>query len=123
MAWLRANTAGSAVFATNRIHSGTALEGYSYVYSALSGRACFAEAVKAGVSNNTLPGEEVARRVAVLYGELFAGLPANEVQAACEREGIAYLVYSRLAADTWAEPQGLPVVFENNDVVIYSVAG
>ncbi len=122
MEWLCQNSPEDAVFATNRIHSGRAEEGYSFVYSALARRAAFAEAVKTGVCNNGLPEEEINRRIATV-NFLFGGATAREIKTTCLQEGISYLVFAHGAAGAWVMPAGLPVVFTNTDVTIYYTGG
>lgn len=120
MLWLHDNTTPEDVFATNRIHSGTTLEGYSFVYSALSGRTCYVEAPKPNVTNNSLAQSEVDRRVAVV-NNLFGGTDSAAIQSLCQVENITYLVYSNRAAGEWQPPSAFTPVFENQDVMIYKI--
>lgn len=118
MAWLAAHSGPQEVFATNRVHSGKAEEGFSFIYTGLSGRACYLETFKYAASNTGAPAQEVWRRVDVVY-ELFSGPSADRAQALCAAEGIGWLAYSRVAYGAWAPPDGLTPAFDNGDVAIY----
>ena len=58
MRWLAQYAAEGELFATNRIHTGTAAEGLSNVYSGLSGVPAYMESFKYAVSNMGVPTEE-----------------------------------------------------------------
>ena len=63
MEWVRQNVPETALLATNRTHTGQALEGLSKVHSGLSGRRFYMESFKYAKSNLGVPEEEAARRV------------------------------------------------------------
>lgn len=132
MAWFAEN---GGEFITNRIHTGRAREGLSNVYSGLSGRQGYMEGFKYAVSNMGVPIEEVLHRLDVL--ELVFGAETAQDVLRAVPPGVRYIVYSTRAAQAgWDvmegrdEPffagggaaEGLPLVFQNDDVSIYFVS-
>lgn len=120
---------GDAVFVTNRIHSGRALEGLSNVYTGLSGRQSWMEGFKYARSNLGVSLEEVLARLEAVRAALRADTAAG-VRAALPGNA-AVLVYSKTAAARgWdilegeapgAGPAQLPVLYENDDVILYDL--
>lgn len=136
MAWLAGNTPETALFATNRSHTGAALEGLSNVYSGLSGRRFYMESFKYARANLGVPDDEIARRIGAMKALFGPQVTPEGAAALCREAGIDYLVYSRAAARrAWditeqpaaglfaadAAPEGFALVFENDDVAVYQV--
>lgn len=136
MAWLAENTPETALLATNRSHTGLALEGLSNVYSGLSGRRFYMESFKYARTNLGVPEGEIARRVGAMKALFGADIAPKDAAALCRAEGIDYVVYSRQAARrAWditerpaagifageGAPEGFSLVFENDDVAVYRV--
>ena len=116
-------------FATNRIHTGRALEGLSNVYSGLSGCQGWFEGFKYAVSNLGMEPDDVSARLEALRAALLADTP--EELAAALPEEVTVLVYSTAAAEKgWdvlegrapgAGLAGLEVLYKNADVILYKV--
>ena len=136
MAWLAENTPETALLATNRAHTGVALEGLSNVYSGLSGRQFYMESFKYAHTNLGVSGEEISRRIDEMKALFGDAVTPEQAAALCRSAGIDYVVYSRWAArHTWditegpmggifagdAPPEGFALVFENDDVAVYEV--
>lgn len=120
LAWLREHCGEDEVFLTNRIHSGSALEGFSFIHTGLSGRSCYLETSKFAASNTGADGDEVVRRLHVIE-TVYGGADAQQWQALCRDEGIQWVVYLSYAAGDWICPQGAQPVFENECVTIFYV--
>ena len=136
MVWLAENTPETSLLATNRAHTGAALEGLSNVYSGLSGRQFYMESFKYAHTNLGVPGEEINRRIdemKTLFGD---AVTPEQAAALCRSAGIDHVVYSRWAArHAWditegpaggifagdTVPEGFALVFENDDVAVYEV--
>lgn len=118
-----------AWFATNRIHTGRALEGLSNVYTGLSGRTCWFEGFKYAMSNLGVGLPEVLGRLDAVQ-RAFSAPTAAQARDALPEE-VRALVYSKAAAAAGQDvlegaPAGegfrqLPVLYENDDVVIYQL--
>lgn len=136
MAWLGENTPAAALLATNRSHTGTAMEGISNVYSGLSGRRFYMESFKYAHANLGVPSEETTRRVEEMKTLFGDAVTSGQAAALCRSAGIDYVVYSRWAArHGWditegqkdgifagnTVPEGFALVFENEDAAIYEV--
>ena len=136
MAWLAENTPETSLLATNRSHTGLALEGLSNVYSGLSGRRFYMESFKYARTNLGVPEGEIARRVGAMKALFGADIAPKDAAALCRDAGIDYVVYSRQAARrAWditeqpaagifagdGAPDGFALVFENDDVAVYRV--
>lgn len=136
MEWVRQNVPETALLATNRTHTGQALEGLSNVYSGLSGRRFYMESFKYAKSNLGVPEEEAARRVDEMKALFGPETEAAEAAAFCREKGIDYVVYSAQAARYgWditeqtqpgifaggAAPDGFEAVYENSDVTVFKV--
>ena len=136
MEWVRQNVPETALLATNRTHTGQALEGLSNVYSGLSGRRFYMESFKYAKSNLGVPEEEAARRVDEMKALFGPETEAAEAAAFCREKGIDYVVYSAQAARYgWditeqtqpgifaggAVPGGFEAVYENSDVTVFKV--
>lgn len=137
MAWLAENTPGTALLATNRAHTGAALEGLSNVYSGLSGRQFYMESFKYAHTNLGVLDEEIIRRVGEMQALFGDTVTPEQAAGLCRDAGIDYVVYSRWAArHAWdvtegqtargifaqnAAPDGFALVFENDAVAVYAV--
>ena len=136
MEWVGQNVPETALLATNRTHTGQALEGLSNVYSGLSGRRFYMESFKYAKSNLGVPEEEAARRVDEMKALFGPETEAAEAAAFCREKGIDYVVYSAQAARYgWditeqtqpgifaggAAPGGFEAVYENSDVTVFKV--
>lgn len=136
MEWVRQNVPETALLATNRTHTGKALEGLSNVYSGLSGRRFYMESFKYARSNLGVPEEEIALRVDEMKALFGPGIEAREAAAFCREKGISHVVYSAQAARYgWditeqaqpgifggpSAPEGFETVYENGDVTIFKV--
>lgn len=136
MAWLAENTPADALCATNRAHTGKALEGLSNAYSGLSGRRFYMESFKYARTNLGVPEAELIRRVEEMQALFGDAISPAEAAALCREDGIDYVIYSRAAARrAWditehpaaglfaksAAPEGFALAFENHDVAIYRV--
>lgn len=119
MDWLARQPEG--LFATNRIHTGAALEGLSNVYSGLSGRGAYMESFKYAVSNMGVADSEVTARV-VWVETLFAQDTTYEQAAQmCRQAGVKYVVFREGAPGSEAAFVGLTPAFAAEGVRIYSI--
>ena len=133
MEWIQQNVPQDALLATNRTHTGKALEGLSNVYSGLCGRQFYMESFKYAKSNLGVPEEEIFQRVEEMKALFGPDMTAEQAAGFCREKGIDYIVYSRQAArygwDVTEQvqpcvfstdvPAGFEAVFENEDVVIF----
>lgn len=118
--WLRDHCGEDEVFLTNRIHSGSALESFSFIHTGISGRSCYLETSKLAASNTGADGDEILHRLQVI-GTVYGGADAQDWQQLCREEGIRWVVYLSYAAGDWICPQGAEPVFENECVTIFFV--
>lgn len=119
MRWLAGQPEG--LFATNRIHTGTALEGLSNVYSGLSGRGAYMESFKYAVSNMDVPESEVVARTAWVE-TLFSDDAAYEQAAQmCREAGVRYVVFREGAPGSEAAFAQQTPAFTSDDVRIYVI--
>lgn len=121
MRWLAQHAAEGELFATNRIHTGTAAEGLSNVYSGLSGVPAYMESFKYAVSNMGVPTEEVKDRLAVVERIFDPDTAAEEIAALCAEKGIRYLVYSPAFPGSESRFAGFEKVYDSARMRIYRV--
>ncbi len=123
MVWLHENAPETAMFATNRIHTGARMEGISNLYSGLSGRQGFMEGFQYAVTNMGVPESSVQERIAANAALFSAETPPEEVMRLCEEWGIQYLVYSEQMEGSESQLAALPLVFDSSTLRIYEVPG
>jgi hypothetical protein len=117
--WLKENTPADAVFATNRNNKlFDAAEGTFHFYTAASERRCYLESYRYALDYDRSY-DEIRRRLEKVSDQMFYHLSEDEAFALAKKEGIDYLVVSRLvpAAPAWAAQP----VYANEDVAIYAV--
>lgn len=120
-AWLAENLPEGALFATNRMHTGTALEGLSNVYSGLSGRGAYMESFKYAVSNMGAGAGDVESRYAEMETLFSAGTPPETVRALCDGRGIRCLLFCPLLPGDEAQLAAFPCVFDSTYCRIYQI--
>ncbi len=120
-AWLRAHTdPQTALFATNRIHTGRAAEGLSNLYSGLSGRQGYMEGFKYALTNMGVPEAVIAERLA-LNGALFtAGTSPEELWRLTQQAGITHLLYSTQFPGEESQLAVFEKVYDSPTVRIYA---
>ncbi len=107
------------LFATNRNHTGSALEGLSNVYSALSGKPGYFESFKYTVSNMGVSMDEVLARLAwneMLFAETTTDQQARQL---CEQVGVRYIVYREGAPGSEAAFAQMKTIFDGESIRIY----
>lgn len=119
--WLAENMGTDELFATNRMHTGQALEGLSNVYSGLSGRQAYCESFKYALSNmGDQTGDIVERyyRMEELFRE---DTTPERVREICTQCGITYLLYHPASPGTDAHLQGFEAVYTSPELTVYRV--
>lgn len=119
MHWLAQQPDG--LFATNRIHTGAALEGLSNVYSGLSGRGAYMESFKYAVSNMGVPEEEVLRRIAWVETLFSDDTTYEQAAQLCREAGVRYVVFREDAPGSEAAFAHEMPAFPSDDVRIYVI--
>ena len=119
MNWLARQPEG--LFATNRIHTGAALEGLSNVYSGLSGRGAYMESFKYAVSNMGVADSEVTARVAWVETLFAQDTTYEQAVQMCRQAGVKYVVFREGAPGSEAAFAGLTPAFAAEGVRIYSI--
>ncbi len=119
MDWLARQPEG--LFATNRIHTGAALEGLSNVYSGLSGRGAYMESFKYAVSNMGVADSEVTARVAWVETLFAQDTTYEQAAQMCRQAGVKYVVFREGAPGSEAAFAGLTPAFAAEGVRIYSI--
>lgn len=120
-AWLAEYAADDALFATNRMHTGMAMEGLSNVYTGLSGRQAYCESFKYAVSNMGENAGDVMARYDLVCRIFDPDTTPEQVKELCDRAGIRYLVYRRGAPGSDVQLAGYETVFDSEVVSIYKV--
>ncbi len=121
-AWLAENMPENALFATNRMHTGGAMEGLSNVYTGLSGRQAYMESFKYAVSNMGARAGDVQARYAEMETLFSAGTSAAQAREICAARGIEYLVFCPLLPGDEAHlAQAFPCVYESEGCRVYWV--
>lgn len=119
--WLAENMSANELFATNRMHTGQALEGLSNVYSGLSGRQAYCESIKYALSNMGDQTGDIMERY-YLMEELFLPETSPErVREICAQCGIAYLLYHPASPGTNTHLQEFEAVYVSPALTIYKV--
>lgn len=119
-AFLADNLPEEALFATNRMHTGTALEGLSNVYTGLSGRQAYMESFKYAVSNMGERAGDVQARYAEMEELFSAGTSAARAKEICTARGIHYLLFCPLLpGDESHLAETFPCVFDSPGCRIY----
>ena len=121
-AWLAQNMEQDAIFATNRMHTGTALEGLSNVYTGLSGRQAYCESFKYAVSNMGDNAGDVMTRYEQVSQMFDANTTESELRALCGRTGVTYLVYHAGSPGSDAQLACFEQVYTSDVISIYKVA-
>lgn len=121
-AWLAENMEPDALFATNRMHTGTALEGLSNVYTGLSGRQAYCESFKYAVSNMGDNAGDVMTRYEQVSKMFDAATTESELRTLCSQTGVTYLVYHADSMGSNAQLACLEQVYTSDVISIYKVA-
>lgn len=119
MHWLAEQPDG--LFATNRIHTGAALEGLSNVYSGMSGRGAYMESFKYAVSNMGVPEEEVLQRIAWVETLFSADTTYEQATQLCREAGVRYVVFREDAPGSEAAFAHETPAFTSDDARIYVI--
>lgn len=120
--WLAENMEEDALFATNRMHTGTALEGLSNVYTGLSGRQAYCESFKYAVSNMGDNAGDVMTRYDQMCRLFAPDTTEEEVKEICRETGVTYLVYHALSEGSDAQFACFEQVYQSDVISIYKVA-
>lgn len=121
-AWLAENMEEDALFATNRMHTGTALEGLSNVYTGLSGRQAYCESFKYAVSNMGDNAGDVMMRYEQMCRLFAPDATEAEVKEICRETGVTYLVYHALSEGSDAQFACFEQVYQSDVISIYKAA-
>lgn len=121
-AWLGQNMEPGTKFATNRMHTGTALEGLSNVYSGLSGRQAYCESFKYAVSNMGDKAGDVMARYDLVNRIFDPNTPESEIRRLCEETGTGYLVYHAASQGSDAQLSGFEKVYTSDIISVYKVS-
>ena len=120
--WLAENMEPDALFATNRMHTGTAQEGLSNVYSGLSGRQAYCESFKYAVSNMGDRAGDVMARYETVSRMFSPEISEAELRQLCRETGVTYLVYHAPSPGSDAQLACLEQVYRSDVISIYKVA-
>lgn len=121
MLWLRDNSPEDAMFATNRIHTGSRAEGISNLYSAYSGRQGYMEGFQYAKTNMGVSDEIINERLTVNNALFSAETDPQQVVQLCLDNGISYLVYSTQLPGDESQLSALKKVYDSPTVRIYAV--
>lgn len=120
-AWLAEHMDADAYFATNRMHTGTALEGLSNVYTGLAGRRAYMESFKYAVSNMGGRAGDVMARYEQM-NELFSPDTSEaRLRQLCAECGVEYLLYCPEQPGSEAQLACFERVYQNESCTIYRV--
>lgn len=122
MDWLSENAPKTAVFATNRYHTGSPLAGNSNLYTALSGRQAYMEGFRYTISNMGVSQQVVDDRFAKNAILFSPKSDAETISQLCRQEGIDYLVFSTQLGERPAAFDALFCCFANEGVEIYALS-
>ena len=107
------------LFATNRNHTGSALEGLSNVYSALSGRGAYMESFKYTVSNMGVSMQEVQARIDWNTALFHPDTTLQQALQMCHEKGVRYVVYRQDAPGSEEPFLQMKPVFAGEKIRIY----
>lgn len=120
-AWLAQTMQPTELFATNRMHTGAAMEGLSNVYTGLTGRQAYLESFKYAVSNMGERAGDVMARYEQMT-ELFSpDTTPQRLQQLCAECGITYILYHTQAPGSQSQLACFELVYQNADCSIYRV--
>lgn len=120
-AWLAETMQPDELFATNRMHTGTALEGLSNVYTGLSGCRAYMESFKYAVSNMGERAGDVMTRYDQMNELFSADTSEDRLRQLCAETGIQYLLYCPQAPGDDSQLACFEIVYQNADCIIYRV--
>lgn len=119
--WLAEQMGEEELFATNRMHTGAAMEGLSNVYTGLTGRRAYMESFKYAVSNMGERAGDVMTRYEQM-NELFSPQTGERrLRQLCGQCGVTWLVYCAQAPGSETQLACFEKVFQNEDCSIYRV--
>ena len=119
--WLAENMGTEELFATNRMHTGQALEGLSNVYSGLSGRQAYCESIKYALSNMGDQTGDIVERYNLMEELFREDTTPERVREICTQCGITYLLYHPASPGTDTHLQGFEAVYASPELTIYRV--
>ncbi len=119
--WLRDNAEEGELFATNRMHTGSSLEGLSNVYSGLSGRQAYCESIKYALSNMGDQTGDIIQRYERMEELFRPDTTPQRVQDICTQYGITYVLYHTGSPGSNIPLQEMQPVFVSEDLIIYRV--
>lgn len=119
--WLADNMPADALFATNRMHTGSALEGLSNVYSGLSGRRAYCESIKYALSNMGDQTGDIMQRYGQMEELFHPDTTPQRAYDICARYGITHVLYHPASPGSNASLRELPQVFLSDELIIYRV--
>lgn len=121
MLWLRDNSPVSAMFATNRIHTGGRKEGISNLYSAFNERQGYMEGFQYAVTNMGVSEEIVNHRIQVNTALFSGDTPPETVLQLCRENNISYLIYSSQFDGEYRQMELLDLVYNSDPVKVFYV--
>ncbi len=127
--WLRSasaqlaeNMEEDALFATNRMHTGTALKGLFNVYTGLSGRQAYCESFQYAVSNMGDHAGDVMTRYEQMCRIFAPDTTEEELKQLFRETGVTYLVYHALSEGSDTQLNCFEQVYQSDVISIYKVA-
>lgn len=120
--WLAENMEADALFGTNRMHTGRALEGLSNVYTGLSGRQAYCESFKYAVSNMGKNAGDVMTRYDQMCRIFSPETDEAELRQLCSDTGIDYLLYHKASPGSDTQLACLEKVYDAETISIYKVS-
>ena len=119
--WLAQDMAAGALFATNRMHTGSTLEGLSNVYSGLSGQQAYCESFKYAVSNMGDQTGDVTERYQLMEELFHPDTTPQRAHDICTQCGITHVLYHTASPGSNASLQELQPAFITEELIIYRV--
>lgn len=119
MAFLHNEMGPNELFATNRNHTGSALEGLSNVYSALSGRGAYMESFKYTVSNMGVSMQEVQARIEWNTALFHPNTTLQQALQMCHEKGVRYVIYRQDAPGSEQPFLQMKPIFAGEKIRIY----
>ncbi|MBQ8611715.1 MAG: hypothetical protein IJ412_08415 [Oscillospiraceae bacterium] len=120
--WLAQDMAEDALFATNRMHTGSALEGLSNVYSGLSGQQAYCESFKYAVSNMGDQTGDVMERYRLMEELFHPDTTPQRAHDICIQHGITHVLYHSSSPGSNISLQEMEPVFLSEELIIYRVS-